>query len=177
MEEKQKHAPIPKRIKEITLLLEPHGIDFNQFLKQLNKYHRNNTRKLDQTYQRIKKKKKFAEKMGKIRKNIIQRYFRKQKYCYFINPKIGAKFKIICYQDRINAIRLIEAFMNAYIESEPSLVEFMKFVSNYHEKRIFRSTTTNFNERITRMRKIFQFYNLPIEWWKKYTDLKSDEVM
>jgi len=176
MEKKLPHQKIPIRIKEITELLKPHGIDFNQFLRQLKVYHKNNAYRTGASYERPKNTRAVRKKNDARSKSIaIKHFFRKKYYGFLFKLDIGIKYRLACLSDGINSTRLLEAFMTAYVDGDPAIEEVMKVIHKYHEKKIYRGSK-HFPDRLKATKRIFKYYNLPTKWWKKYTDLKTDDL-
>lgn len=174
----KKHAKIPIRIKEIGEILKQHDIDFVHFLKQFRQYERKNRYKFSRNIKRtrVRQRPPTFDSKRMLHKS-IKYFFRKNKYAYMVRTDIGSKFRIVCLNDAINATRLLEAFMNAFVEGDPSIIELMKDLGKYHEEKLFISTDSSMQRRLNRMKKIFIYYNLPLDWWKKYTDFKTDVLL
>lgn len=166
--------PVKQQIAKLTEVLQPHGIDFARFLRALKKYAYRNKNRTNSEFQ-ISSDDGLSTRMAIYRRFIVRR-LRVEKYAYFVNTTIGVKYKIVCYQDGVKPLRLLEAFMNAYIEGDESIDSFMRVCENFHKDGIIKKNRNSFNKRLERMRKIIKFYSIPPEWWKKYTDLKSDDL-
>lgn len=176
MKTKKYHSPVNKRIKEITELLKPHNIDFLQFLKQLKNYAKHNKGVLGESFLKSHKTTNRHRLKQNLYQSVVKEYFKKNRYCFFLSPNLSARYRIVCLQDTIRADRLLEAFMSAFIEGEPALDPFINVVSNYHNKRVFKKRNNLLASRRERMKKIIKYYNIPSEWWLRYTDLKSDHL-
>ena len=166
-----------ERYERVKKILEDNGEDLNSFLGNLHKF------KIDHRYYISSRKKLETRKRNivKNRKKIyakIRRYFLKRNYCAFlVDPLIAAKFRIVSIAEFINPRIFIEAMMNAFIEGDPAFVELMKNINNYHNKEVLKSNKNRkIFRRLNKIKKIKDFYNIPQEWWKKYEDLKVDEL-
>lgn len=177
--EKKKRILLKERYNQVDSILKENNIDLKEFLKAINKYNTNeNYRKYKRSLRKKETNKKtLSEKRKRFLKKTLTYLMKVNKYAFFINPQIAAQYRIICVAERINPKNLMEAFINSFIESDPAMIELMKNINKYHKKKILNKNSEKLlQKRMERIRHIADFYDIPIEWYKKYADLKSDNI-
>lgn len=164
-------------------------INFEKFLKAFYLY-MNSTK--SNTYfltpERIEKRKKnYAQKYIRRKKKrryyqgqhlgalVRQYFFRRKKYVFMFDAKIALYFKLVCIIENCNPSRLLEAFMNAFNIGDESIVPFMEQAEKFHD--VYSHDTTVMKKRLERLNKIVKLYNLPEDWWIKFSDLKIEDVV
>lgn len=170
-------SQLKDRYKNIEDILSANGEDLNDFLRHLRQYNKQHKYYIKEKL----KNKTRANKTAQARKLSLKRarkyLLRFHTYAFLVNPEIAAKFRIIAISENISPRILLEAFMNSYIEGNPDIIELMKNINNYHIKTVLRKTSVSiFSKRIERIKKIINYYTIPVEWWKKYADLKVDDL-
>lgn len=167
-----------ERYLKVEKILEENGENLKDFLHQLSTYKRKHI-----SYENLQKKQKTRIKnRAKLKRQVIKRtrkFFMENhnSYAFLVDPQIAAKFRIICFAEKINPRLLLEALMNAFSENDLLIEKLMENINDYHIKKILtNSIKVSFLKRFKRIKKIIDFYNIPPEWWKKYADLKVDEL-
>ena len=123
------------------------------------------------------KNKRLWERRRKFIKSTLKLMMKYNSYALFVNPQIAARFRIVCIAEKINPKLLIEGFMTAFVEGDEAIFDLMKNINKYHQKLILnKSKQFSLEKRFARIDRIMKFYNIPIEWYKKYADLKIDDV-
>lgn len=91
-----------------------------------------------------------------------------------LNKDIYFRYKMVALSEDIGSKALLEAFMNYFVEGDEDLQALIDKLSKYHIKSFYLSTMKKEKKRAL-INKLNKLYELPIEWWRKYTDLNNEE--
>lgn len=161
------------KYKQIDNLLRENGENLTNFLLSLAAYN-----KKAKYYWKHKRKFKYANRRKRIYlKRIRKLYLRKNIYLQKLKTDTIMKFKIMCEMDGVDSRTLLEAFMNAYVEGGPEIEELMKNINLYHNNLVLKDySIKSLKSRLISAKKIIDRFNIPLDWWKKYSDLNIEEL-
>lgn len=84
------------------------------------------------------------------------------------------RFKMTAIAEDVASKALLEAFMNYFVEGDEELYMLLDKLSKYHTKSIYKSSINKENK-IKLINKLNKIHELPLDWWRKYTDLNNEE--
>lgn len=91
-----------------------------------------------------------------------------------INTEIYARYKMTALCEDIHSKALLEAFMNYFVEGDDDLQMIIDKLSKYNNRSIYASSRSK-RDKILLINKINKIYSIPIDWWRKYSDLNNEE--
>lgn len=166
---------LKEKYEKISKLCSDNGENLDYFLRLLNK-------KVYQKRYILKKHRKTPNEI-KIKKNnsLLDKtkkiLYNRNRYMFCINKDIASKFRIVCIAEQINPRLFVEALMNVFIEGDSSFIPVMKSINKYHNKKILKKqSSANIQKRLAKIKEIVDYYNIPQDFYKKYADLRSDEM-
>lgn len=170
-------TPFKERFEKVKKILADNGEDLHTFLRSIRKYRVDHKYYLNSIRKQKTKNRNIAENRRKIFARIRKYFLNKNYYAFLVDPQIAARFRIVTIAEVISPVILIEAMMQAFIEGDPAFIELMKNINKYHKKPVLKIYKNKFTfRRLEKIKKIREYYNIPPEWWKKYADLKVDEL-
>ena len=91
-----------------------------------------------------------------------------------LNKDIYFRFKMVALSEDIGSKALLEAFMNYFVEGDEELQALLDKLAKYHIKSFHLSSKKKEKKRIL-INNLNKLHEIPIEWWRKYTDLNNEE--
>lgn len=86
------------------------------------------------------------------------------------------KFRLVCLSEGIRYKKLLESFMNFFIESDSSMYEFLEKIDNYNNESIFGKEQLVNSKRKDKALLLLKKQNIDKEWMDKYTNIKINDV-
>ena len=126
-----------------------------------------NGENLDKLLASYKLRLEWARKKEKVKKTVNFRIK--------INTEVYARFKMAALCEDVYSKALLEAFMNYFVEGDEDLQMFMDKLSKYNDRAIFASSKSK-RDKILLINKLNKIYAIPVEWWRKYSDLNNEEL-
>jgi len=139
---------------------------FDHHYKKSKAILESNGENLDRLLISFKRRLEWARKKKTIKKNI--------NFGIRVNSEVFFRFKMTTMAEDITSKALLEAFMNYFVEGDDDLPALLDKLSFYNKKSIYLSSK-NKKDKIALINKLNNIYNIPNEWWIKYTDLNNEE--
>ena len=147
-----------KNLDSYRKIIKENGGDLDKFLKSYKS-----------SFFKVKYKKltKNNIKLSENRKSIIK---------VNVDKKTYIKYRLLCLVENINSKKLLESFLNYFIEGDMDLHIFLNKLNNYNNSTFFRKINMNRNNRNDKILKMIKLQNVDRDWVKKYTNIRIDDI-
>lgn len=147
-----------KNLDSYRKIIKENGGDLDKFLKSYKS-----------SFFKVKYKKltKNNIKLSENRKSIIK---------VNVDKKTYIKYRLLCLVENINSKKLLESFLNYFIEGDMDLHIFLDKLNNYNNSTFFRKINMNKSSRSDKILKMIKLQNVDRDWVKKYTNIRIDDI-